>query len=288
MVEVKIIDVTPGGLEGLIGCFLLISGDEAALIDVGPHSAADYVVEAVRSEGVRVSKLILTHIHLDHGGAAGRLVRDLGGPAVYVHPRGARHLEDPTKLWESSRSVLGPLAEFYGRPLPVPAANIRVPGDGDFIVVGDSFLRVVYTPGHASHHMSFYLEREGLLFAGDSAGISVSDGVDVIEIPTTPPPFKPDDYIASLHRMIELSPRRIALPHYGFKEDGVEYLRWHLDDIARWIRAVAEASGVESIDELMGIVAEKLPGARKALKARVGIISEFFYRGTIMGLKAAL
>ncbi|BAA81167.2 conserved hypothetical protein [Aeropyrum pernix K1] len=290
MVEIKLVDTTPEPFTGKMGSYILIAPDgDAAMIDSGPKTSWERVREELQSMGVRLRYVILTHIHLDHASAAGSIVRSLDTvEAVYVHPRGARHMADPERLWQASKQFLGDYADFFGKPEPVPEGKIVVPEDGEVLELpGGVKLHVIYTPGHASHHMSFYLPQEGVMFTGDSAGVSLKDDDGtLVEFPTTPPPFKPVEYINSLDAMARFKPEKLAFAHYGMRSGGMEYLRWHREDILRWVREAVEyvSRGGGDAEELMRLLADKLENAGKAYRARNPIISEFMYRGTVLGL----
>jgi hydroxyacylglutathione hydrolase len=291
-VEVKVLDGTPEPFQRMISPYLIVAGDEGILVDSGPKTSADILLSQVESEGVRLRYIILTHIHLDHGGGAGTLYRLAGSVMrVYVHPRGVKHLVDPDRLWAASRELLGPYADYYGRPDPLPESVVAPLGDGETIELLGVKLRVLHTPGHASHHVSVYLESEDLLFTGDSAGVSVvdEDGVTRIEVPTNPPPFKPALYYSSLERMIELAPAQVALGHFGFHPEGVDYLVRHRREIIDWFKAVVQSMASGSTEPLQVALAlsELLDMASKAYNAKSRIISEFFYMGAVLGLADA-
>ena len=286
--EVRVIDVTPRGFgEKLIAAYLVASSDVGVLVETGPRSSTPQLLEALGKMGVEVRYVIVTHIHLDHAGAAGTIARRLGVPVI-VHPRGYKHLLNPSKLWSASKAVLGPIADVYGEPEPVPEGLLIAAGDGSRLSLpGGSSLRVVHTPGHASHHMSILLEPEGILFTGDSAGVSIEVDGRRVRLPTTPPPVKIDMYVESIRLMASLRPRRIAPTHYDLDPmDGVEYLEAHLSQFQRWVEEVLNLyrSGVRSIDEMARLLADRLPEARAAVESGNRIIYETFYKSTIMGL----
>src|SRR5271163_3554292 len=136
--------------------------------------------QELRLHGLSVGDLnaiLLTHIHLDHSGATGALVRENPRLAVYVHSRGAKHMQDPSKLIDSATRLWGAeLPRLFGETVPVPADNLRVLEGGETLQLGNRKLAVEYTPGHASHHVSYFDEQEGTAFVGDTAGIRVENG----------------------------------------------------------------------------------------------------------------
>lgn len=289
--EIATIDATPEPASRAISPYIVVAPDgEAVLIDSGPASSVDTVLGELEARGLRLEAVILTHIHLDHGGAAGRIARSLG-VKVYVHPRGAPHLVNPERLWRASKQFLGSIADYYGKPEPVPEGMVVPLGDGETVNVGGIEFKVVHTPGHASHHMSILLVGEGILFTGDSAGVrlAASQG-GVVEVPTNPPPFKPRLYMESLVKMAALRPRRVALGHYGLQDtDGLEYLKHHAESIIDWFKAALEAykdvnGDLEAFKRKMVVLLDQ------AAKAATGdpIIEGFFLYGALAGLVDAI
>src|SRR4051794_1066541 len=171
------IDVRHLGHDRVICCWRV--GD--VLIDPGPEPSLENLFEALGGEAPRA--LLLTHIHLDHAGGAGAVVRRWPDVEVYVHERGAPHLQDPSKLLASAQRLYGDrMDELWGEVVPVPADRLRPLSGGETI---DGF-RVAYTPGHASHHVCYLHEESGRAFVGDTAGVHIGDG-DLV-LPPTPPP----------------------------------------------------------------------------------------------------
>jgi len=281
MVRVYTIDSTPEG-EGIVSVYLVVGDRYSALIDAGPSNGSSRVLEFVRRLGLSVDYIVLTHVHIDHGGGAGTLSGALGS-RVLVHPRGLKHIVDPSILWEQSRQALGPVAFYYGEPTPVEESRALQVEDGFTLDLGGATLKVIHTPGHASHHMSVYLVEEGLMFTGDSAGVVV-DGV--VRVPTTPAPFKPKLYLASLERMISERPGRVAVAHYGVVEDGLGYLRWHLEEMRLWLDEVSRiaAMGVTDPVSVAEKLAERLENARIARSSRIAHL----YYNTVAGITRAV
>ena len=290
--EVRVLDVTPEGWGSeLIASYLVIGEEKTALVDVGPAGSYPLLKTYLESHGVEPDYVVVTHIHLDHAGAAGHLLRDYGGARLVVHPRGAKHMADPSKLWSAAQAVLGPVAEVYGEPIPAPRERIVEAGDGLELGLGGGTLAVYQTPGHASHHMSILLREQGILFTGDSAGVSVVvDGVRVV-LPTTPPPFRLDLYLQSLDKMIGLEPERVAPGHYGILADpALDYLEAQKDQVVRWYEAVREIyqSGVDDVDKVAGLLAERFEDAARTHRHPNPIVSRVFYYGTVWGLLEAV
>ncbi|MGA9858483.1 MAG: MBL fold metallo-hydrolase [Solirubrobacteraceae bacterium] len=214
----RVIDLMHLGRARVIGCWQV--GD--VLIDPGPSSCLPTLLDALGEE--RPSALLLTHIHLDHAGAAGTLVERWPDLPVYVHERGARHMADPERLYESAKRLYGDEMERrWGEMRPVPQENLHVLSGGETVLDG---FAVAYTPGHASHHVSYL--HDGTAFVGDVGGVRITP--QSMAIPPTPPP---DIDVEAWHASIELirawRPQRLAMTHFGDSEDVDD----HLDEVAR-------------------------------------------------------
>jgi glyoxylase-like metal-dependent hydrolase (beta-lactamase superfamily II) len=214
----RAIDVRHLGREKVICCWQV----DGLLIDPGPESALATLLEALGGEQPRA--LLLTHIHFDHAGAAGALVRRWPDLPVYVHERGAPHLVDPTRLVASAGRLYGGdegLRRLWGEVVPVPEANLRVLQGGERAVEGA--FRVEYTPGHASHHVCYLHEPSGWAFVGDMGGVRVPP--HPLTLAPTPPP---DIDVEAWDRSIELlrgwEPTTLALTHFGAAEDAAAQL----------------------------------------------------------------
>jgi glyoxylase-like metal-dependent hydrolase (beta-lactamase superfamily II) len=213
---VREIDVLHLGRERVICCWQV----DDVLIDPGPESASGALLEAIGDRPPRA--LLLTHVHLDHAGAAGALVRLWPDLEVYVHERGAPHLAAPEKLVESATRLYGDdMERLWGEIVPVPRENLRVlGGEGDEVVHG---FRVAYTPGHASHHVSYLHENSGWAFVGDVAGVRIPPS-DVVLAPTPPPDIDVEAWNASLDVLAGWAPTRLALTHFGAVEDAPAHI----------------------------------------------------------------
>jgi glyoxylase-like metal-dependent hydrolase (beta-lactamase superfamily II) len=184
------------------------------LVDVGPESSVETLLEALGGEAPR--GLLLTHIHFDHAGAAGRLVERWPELPVWVHERGARHLHDPTRLVNSARRLYGDdFDRLWGEVVPIPEENLHVLHGGETI---EGF-RVAYTPGHASHHVAYLHEATGSAFTGDVAGVRIGDGP--ILPPTPPPDIDLEAWHASVAILRAWAPESLHLTHFGTFADGV-------------------------------------------------------------------
>jgi glyoxylase-like metal-dependent hydrolase (beta-lactamase superfamily II) len=220
----RLIDVKHLGRERVIGCWQV--GD--LLIDPGPEPSVETVVEALEGEAPRA--LLLTHIHLDHAGAAGALVRRWPSLEVYVHEAGAPHLADPARLLSSAAKLYGDQMErLWGEVVPVPEQNLRRLSGGESI---DGF-EVIYTPGHASHHVSFLHGDSGRAFVGDVAGVRIPPA-ELIQPPTPPPDIDLELWSDSLHRVADWRPESLGITHFGTIEDPGPHLERVGERLTDW------------------------------------------------------
>ncbi len=222
----RVIDVMHLGRPHVIGCWQV----DDLLVDPGPQSSMDTLLEALGDEQPRA--LLLTHIHLDHAAATGALVRRWPELEVYVHERGARHLVDPSKLLASAERLYGDQMErLWGEIVPVPEANVRPLAGGE-----DVFgMRVAYTPGHASHHVCYFHEQSGTAFVGDVAAVRIPPS-DLIVPPTPPPDIDIETWLDSIAIVESWRPERLALTHFGAIDDPIE----HLEIVRRRLREEAD------------------------------------------------
>jgi len=221
------------GYQNYISTYLVL-GEKKALVDIGPRAGVKGVLRALNEARLNpeaIDYIILTHIHIDHAGGVGTAMKSMKNACVLVHPRGRQHLIDPTALWNASLETSRELALKYGQFEPVPEEKISVAEDGMKLDLGKgTVLEIHYTSGHASHHMSIYERKTGVLLAGDSAGLYTSG---VLRL-TTPPPFRRSDYLASIDRMITLQPRLLAYGHYGCFPDAVARLLRTKEKVSTW------------------------------------------------------
>jgi glyoxylase-like metal-dependent hydrolase (beta-lactamase superfamily II) len=222
----------------VIGCWQV--GE--ALVDPGPESSLATLLEALGGERPRA--LLLTHIHLDHAGASGSLVERWPDLEVYVHERGAPHLARPERLLESARRLYGEdMDRLWGEVVPVPERNLNVLSGGEKLLGGR--FEVAYTPGHASHHVS-YLHDDGTAFVGDAGGVRITP--ESLTIPPTPPPdIDVEAWHESIERIRAWRPERLAITHFGASAD----VDAQLDELARRLDAWAEWAREEEQDEFI-------------------------------------
>ena len=212
----------------MAACYLLETDTAVAIVEAGNNQSADRILKVLASRGRQaeeVSHVIVTHVHLDHAGGAGTLMQRLPQATLVVHPRGARHMIDPSRLEAGTRAVYGDekFDELYGSLLPVPEDRILVMEDGDSLEIGKRRLSFIDSPGHARHHFCIWDEQTRGWFTGDTFGISYRE-LDTENGPfvfptTTPIQFDPPALIASMKRMMEKQPENMYLTHFGRVKD---------------------------------------------------------------------
>lgn len=237
------IDLNWNGYPGQVAAYLLDGGDGLAVVETGPASTLAAVLDAIRAIGrepAEVTHILVTHVHLDHAGGAGALLRHAPRARVHVHPNGAAHLADPSRLIASATQLYGDrMDSLWGAMVPVPEDRLVILQDGDEVRIGGRRLRAVDTPGHAVHHHAYHDPDAGLVFTGDVGGIRL-ERLPYVCAPTPPPDIDLAAWRRSLGRLRDLAPSRLLLTHFG----GVDDPAWHLDDLAArldaWARWMAE------------------------------------------------
>ena len=227
-----------------IAAALLQSENHAALIDPGPESTLTTLREQLRQHGLSVSDLnaiLITHIHLDHAGATGKLIRENPNLKIYVHSKGAPHMADPSKLIASASRLWGDqLPILFGETLPVPQENLQILEGGETLTLGQRKLEVAYTPGHASHHVSYFDSDEGVAFIGDTGGVRITDGPYIL--PATPPP---DVDLAlwdkSFHTILERKPKSLFLTHFAEYNDPEAHIIEFRERLHRWFNTAEKS-----------------------------------------------
>jgi len=249
MSSIQTLDDNWMGRGRSIATALLESNGQHALVDPGPGSTLENLRQQLRSHGLSVADLdtlLLTHIHLDHAGATGALIRENPRLAVYVHKLGAPHMIDPSKLVASAERLWpNELQKLFGIPIPVPAENLRILEGGETILHGRRKIEVVYTPGHASHHVSYFENVEGVAFTGDTAGICI-EGQSYVMPATPPPDIDLKIWDASFAAIRERKPARLFLTHFGFADNPEQHLQQFRERLHRWAATTDEILRITS------------------------------------------
>jgi glyoxylase-like metal-dependent hydrolase (beta-lactamase superfamily II) len=245
--EIRPIDVRHRDHERVIAVWLV--GD--TLIDCGPGARIETLLDGLGD--VRPRRLALTHIHLDHAGAAGALVERFPDLEVCVHERGAPHMLDPSRLLASAERLYGEeMDTLWGPMLPVPQGNVRVLHGGEKL----GGLEVAYTPGHASHHVSYWHPQSATAIVGDVGGVRIAPS-DYIMAPTPPPDIDIDAWLASIDRLRAWRPQRLAVTHFGIFDDADA----HLDGITRALEIAARRGREMTMEEYVATMTAEIAAA---------------------------
>lgn len=216
--DLWVLDTLTEGTPGVTASYLLEGEDGFALVDVGSGATLPALLEAIRTSGhdpAELRTILLTHIHLDHAGATGALISYAPHARVLVHPIGAAHLVDPSRLLASATQIYGErMHELWGTMVPVPADCLTTLADGETVRFGRRTLTALHTPGHAIHHIAYHDAARDAVFAGDVAGVRL-EGVDFVRPPTPPPDLDLEQWSASIARLRSLRPDHLYLPHFG-------------------------------------------------------------------------
>jgi glyoxylase-like metal-dependent hydrolase (beta-lactamase superfamily II) len=237
------------GYEHAIASFLIESSEGPILIESGPYSTFAHLEKALAEHGYKtqdVKHVLLSHIHFDHAGAAWAFAKH--GAKIYLHPFGAGHMHDPTKLVASATMIYGDQMDvLWGKMEGIPKENLVEMVHEQTVTIGEHTFTALHTPGHAKHHIAWELGRT--VFTGDVAGVQIGNGPVVPPCP--PPDISLEDWNASLDRMLSRNPNKLVLTHFGERTNVAEHLsdlRAVLNNWAEWIHVRWEAG--ESADEI--------------------------------------
>ena len=230
--KIHILDTRQLGHPGIVAATALETNDGIALFDTGPESTFDNVIADLQKAGFDakdVRHVFLSHIHFDHAGAAWRFAQTA---TIYVHPRGAAHLIDPTKLVESATRIFGDdMERLWGKIGPVPKEQVRILEDNEIVRVPPFEIRAIATPGHASHHHVYHWDDN--VFGGDIAGVRIGNGSPIP--PFVPPELHVESWRESIAKIRKLNPANLYLPHFGKTTGPVsEHLDLLDERVARW------------------------------------------------------
>lgn len=245
------IDLKFLGMRRVVGTAVLGGPSGLALIDPGPTSCLPALESGLADHGHRledVQTMLLTHIHLDHAGATGVVLSRLPSAVVYVHEKGAPHMADPTKLLSSATRLYGAnMDRLWGEFRPVPTERMRVLRGGERLDISGRTLEVAYTPGHASHHVSYFDMTTGIAYVGDTAGIRVAK--DYVKAPTPPPDIDLEAWEQSLRAIEAWRPRSLVLTHFGQVDDVPDHVRRFRAALNRSATLVKETLASDGTDE---------------------------------------
>jgi len=264
------IDVEHLGRPHVISCWEV----DGALVDPGPESSIETVIEAIGGEAPRA--ILLTHIHLDHAASTGALVRRWPELEVYVHERGAPHLIDPSKLLASAGRLYGDRMErLWGEIVPVPEANVKALSGGESVLG----MRVAYTPGHASHHVCYLHEESGTAFVGDVAAVLIP-GSNLVVPPTPPPDIDIEAWEDSIGIVQGWEPERLALTHFGAVEgDPLAHLATTRERLREEAQLARELSETDYEDRHRKLVAERADSPEVATEVIHCVPPPYQWRG---------
>jgi glyoxylase-like metal-dependent hydrolase (beta-lactamase superfamily II) len=264
LLELIDLDQQRTGFRQFVSCWVYQADGLTFVVDPGPRFTIDYLVETLKSKGIKkIDYILLTHIHLDHAGGTAQVLDAFQSARVYCHEIGVKHIVNPEKLWQGSVQVLGELAELYGKPTDVPAEHIA--DTKELMAHG---IQVLPTPGHASHHVSFLVD--DILFAGETMGARVNlPSKRPYLRPATPPQFIIDIALGSLQKLRSLNPTpmKIAFAHYGLTSDVVIWCKRAQEQLVRWV------------DTLRALYRESPDDLKERLFSRLMVIDPFFGQG---------
>jgi glyoxylase-like metal-dependent hydrolase (beta-lactamase superfamily II) len=285
---IYLLDTNHVGYTGTVGVYVLPGDDGFALIETGPGSTLATIKQSIAELGLELSNLkaiLVTHIHLDHAGAAGQLASETDA-TLYVHERGAPHLIDPSRLLASAERIYGDnMQTLWGTMLPAPKEKVIALTGGERLKISGHDIAVIYTPGHASHHVSFLLNGEAM-FTGDAAAIHFA-GSSVIRPALPPPEVDLETWQASVDKMLAAKPKRLLLTHYGEVQDAEGHLREVVERNQTWANVVLEGmqrgEDTKSLEQRIGtLVLKELEGASPEVIQRHRITSSD--EMTVMGV----
>ena len=242
--KIETIDLEFMGTEEIIASFLLTGEGSAAIVETGPTSCIDNLMRGLKDRGVapeEVEQVLLTHIHLDHYGASGKLAELLPNATFYVHEIGHPHLVDPSKLLKSASRLYGEenMDELWGEVRPVPEDRLVKLEGGEDIEAAGGVVQAHYTPGHAYHHLAFYEPGTGHLFAGDVAGVRLP-GQSYVKPPTPPPEVNINAWKGSIGTIRKIEPQILCPTHFGSYEDVERHLGELEQRLEDWLLLVEE------------------------------------------------
>jgi glyoxylase-like metal-dependent hydrolase (beta-lactamase superfamily II) len=279
--SVTLIDSPYHGERGVLGSYL-VKGEKNVIIDPGPASQTPGVLEALHRLGVKeLEKIALTHIHLDHAAGCWRILNDYPETKILCHPRGVKHMADPTQLKAAAYQVFGEGINDYGEIKGVPSNLLEESNDGDVLDLGGVILRVLWTPGHSTHSQSYFEPESKVAIVGDASG-HLPPEIGFI-IPTSPPPFNPKQAMESVELLIDLNPEVLCISHFGVHSEAVKILSDYKDLLERWTKIITEGvdEGLNTQGLYMKLLSEE-PALKLAVKSEAAKSAVY---GSIVGFR---
>jgi glyoxylase-like metal-dependent hydrolase (beta-lactamase superfamily II) len=287
MLDLIDLDQSREGYRKFISCWLYRDDRVSFVVDPGPRSSIDALISSLRERGVdHLDYVLLTHIHLDHGGGCADLLGAFEQARLYCHPKGLAHLKEPERLWQGSVKTLGAVAEMYGEPQPVAADRFV-----DEQELAERGIRILPTPGHAPHHVSFLVGET--LFAGEAIATIMAVGAGQHYFrPATPPRFVPDVFLASLSALAVLDPEPAicALAHHGQLTGLRFWCAQAREQLLMWIDAARQylASGSTDVKGLFDVLLEVDPrfgqGRFQALPPDIQVRERYYVGNSLRGI----
>jgi glyoxylase-like metal-dependent hydrolase (beta-lactamase superfamily II) len=278
------IDLNWVGHPRSIASALLRSEHSIALVDPGPATSLPTLRAQLAAHGLHVSDLnaiLLTHIHMDHAGATGSLVQENPRLQVFVHENGAPHMNAPAKLLKSASRLYGDdMQRLFGEFLPVPEANLQILRGGEVLDIAGRQIKVLHTPGHASHHVTYFDAEEGVAFVGDTGGISINGHPFIL--PATPPPdISLELWDASLDAIANLHPKKLFLTHFAFSDNPARHIASYRERLHYWGERAASilASNLDEAGCIQRFTEEVAAEAAKYLSPEE--LSQYAFAGAL-------
>ena len=253
--KIYMIDAPFHGKTGLLSSYLIKSGKNA-IMDPGTPSQIPGILEALDSLGIKeLKRILLTHIHLDHGAGSWKLLEKYPEAKVHCHPRGVPHMVDPSKIIKVAEQAFGEKFSLYGKIRGLREGAVIPSSSEGVLEVGDVNLLVIWTPGHSTHSQTYFEPKNKIVFVGDLAGHMPYE--DIV-IPASPHPFNPEDTIQSIMKLIDLKPDIICYSHFGYKKKAVNRLKMFKEQVELWNNIVMD-SVEKRLDpsEILSLLAEK-------------------------------
>ena len=277
------------GYASFIVSWVLHRDATTILVDPGPSSTIPLLLQGLEALKVEaLNTILLTHIHIDHAGGTGLLLEHYPEATVICHPKGIDHLITPEKLWKNTKKVLGDLATMYGPISPIPASRIRFQ---ESIEVGAASIQVLMTPGHAAHHLCFYID--DILFAGEALGVYYQFGENCYLRPSTPPVFKPDEYRQSITILANLDVCHLCFGHYGYSSEVQTIFDTALGQLDRWLDVVemhVTSGKITSPNQILKTLLKNDPtiAAYTKLSKSIQARERYFCQNSIAGMIGAV